>query len=168
MSRIPRAVRLVGLVLALAAPCAAQAQIEYEQSRYNPAAYYRYVEPGDVPIVVNVWGSVRNPGLYEVPREMKMRGIISLAGGPFSGDIRSREGQEITIELSRTVGGERQVIYRTTVEDQVFVPEVDLEIQDGDVLVVERRLSERFVWRDVFPVISAAGSVIGIILALTR
>src|SRR5690554_7804228 len=42
----------------------ARAQVtDLDRSRYSPAAYYNYSEPGDVTILVSVWGTVRNPGL---------------------------------------------------------------------------------------------------------
>lgn len=98
------------LVLAMLAfaQSAAQAQINQRgRSRYRSAAYYSYAEPDEVTIEVPVWGSVRNPGLYEIPTGTRLSELFSLAGGrlpAYSASVRIRRSR-CALRVSRGAGG---------------------------------------------------------------
>ncbi|NND72023.1 MAG: hypothetical protein HKN43_10630 [Rhodothermales bacterium] len=136
----------------------AEAQLtDLTRSRFSPAAYYNYAETGDVTIMVNVWGTVRNPGLYEIPRGTKLSTLFSLAGGP---DIRERpKRNKRTIVASLTRGETGQLVVETVMNDNVTVLAGDPELQPGDVLTVESTIRQSFSWRDVFPIVAAVASV---------
>lgn len=161
---------VVGIALTLfLGPGPARAQVsELERSRYGEAAYYNYAEEADVTVLVNVWGAVRNPGLYEVPRGMRLSRLLSITGGPLAGERRRSSMQELTLRLSRaTEGGDvRAVVFEETMRDQVFVFEEDPTLQDGDVLTAERYMRDRFTWRDLIPIVGAAASVASTILSI--
>ena len=53
-------------------------------------------------------------------------------------------------------------------EDGVYIPEENPTLQSGDILVVETFTKPNVTWRDIFPIVSATGTVISIVLALTR
>ncbi len=157
------------LAIVFSAPEAlAQATNELERSRYSPAAYYNYSEPGDVTILVNVWGTVRNPGLYEVPRGTTLSTLFSVAGGPSIAQRRRRESRTIEVRLVRNEGGGRHPIFHSVMENEVVVAEDDPVLQEGDVLTVETVTRQGVSWRDLFPVIGAAASMALIVERLTR
>ena len=45
-------------------------------------AFYNYAQKNKVNIEVNIWGYVKNPGKYLVPKGVTVQGLISYAGGP--------------------------------------------------------------------------------------
>lgn len=138
----------------------AQRLSELDRSRYSPAAYYNFSEPGDVTILVNVWGSVRNPGLYEIPQGTRMNTLLSIAGGPdLVTSLTARNKRFITLRLLRNQGGEHRPVIENTVEDEVVVTSQDPVLEAGDVLILETRLKEKFSLRDVFPVVAAIGTI---------
>lgn len=60
------------------------ATVVFAQEGIQGAAQF-YVYPGDVgelQIKVQIWGQVRMPGMYQVPKSMDVVGLMSLAGGP--------------------------------------------------------------------------------------
>lgn len=139
----------------------AQAQInELEQSRYNRASFYSYSEPGDVTIRVSAWGSVRNPGLYEIPRETSLTELFSLAGGPSSiGQRGWREDQTLIVRLTRRQeNGERTVVYEKRMEEEIATLDENIAIQNGDILTAETIVDRRLTWWDAFTVIGAAST----------
>lgn len=143
----------------MAGPAQAQVVSDLERSRYGQAAYYNYAEPGDVTLLVNVWGTVRNPGLYEIPQRTRLSTLLSVAGGPIVGQRSRREDRAIQIRLYREEAGGRQVVFDTTMENELFATNADPELRAGDILVVETLVRQRLSWRDVFPIVGAAASV---------
>jgi len=131
--------------------------IDLERSRYSPAAYYNYGEQGDITVIVNVWGTVRNPGLYEVTKGTTLSTLFSLAGGPLVTARPKSTTRRVTLKLTRGVAQEKVLDF--TMENQVLALETDPILETGDVLTVETVERRGFSWRDVFPVVAAVASV---------
>ncbi len=139
-------------------PDRADAQVvDLIRSRYSPAAYYNYTEQGDVTILVSVWGTVRNPGLYEVPQGTTLSVLFSLAGGPQASPRQSKNKRWINARLVR--GRTQDVVFETTMENAILSLDDDPEILAGDLLTVETVERAGLSWRDVFPVVAAVASV---------
>lgn len=154
-----------------AATGVAQAQIdEIDQAGSGQAAYYNYASPTDVTIVVNVWGRVQHPGVYEVPRDMSLSRLFSLAGGPVIGARRTGRDQLLTVRLSRQQPetATREIVFETTMEDEVLTFEEDPILQDGDVLLAQTYDRELFTWRDVLSVLSGVGTTLLLIERVFR
>lgn len=126
------------------------------QSAANYAAFYSYSEPGDLTIRVSAWGAVRFPGLYEIPRGTSLQSLFSLSGGPQLGVRERRSKRNMTIELFRNVEGERQLIFRQEMENDITGIESNPMLFDGDVLSVQSVTRRTFSVRDIFPILSAA------------
>jgi protein involved in polysaccharide export with SLBB domain len=139
----------------------AQSTTDFERSRYSPAAFYNYAQPGDVTIVVNVWGTVRNPGLYQVTQGTRLSRLISLSGGPNLTPGRRREKRTISLNLIR---GDAPIL-QETMEEQVTTTKQDPVLADGDVLTIEMTTQQRFGWRDIIPIVNTAALIA---LALER
>ncbi len=146
-------------LLLLAGAARAQTRPELERSLYSPASYYNYAEPGDITMLVNVWGTVRNPGLYEVSQGTRLSTLFSVAGGPAISERLRRNSRTITVRLARLQGGRRQVVFRETMEDEIFASEDDPVLEDGDVLTVETIARQRFAWRDAVTIVNAVALV---------
>lgn len=138
-----------------------------ERSRYSPAAYYNYTEGDEVGILVNVWGSVRNPGLYEVPQGTRLNELFSLAGGPATGVQRFSRDQTLTVRLTRPQpDGGHTVVFETTMEDEVRLFSENPVLRENDVFTVERYVNPTFIWKDLFPIIGAASSVVTTLIVI--
>jgi hypothetical protein len=76
---------VVGLmitVLCAALPLHAQMDRSSDQKLGGgEAANFRFAEPGELTIIVNIVGSVHTPGRYEISRTIDLMDLISLAGG---------------------------------------------------------------------------------------
>jgi len=133
---------------------------ELDRSRLNTAAYYNYTEQGDVTMQVHVWGSVRYPGLYEIPRNSTLTELISLSGGPLFGERASRSTRNLDLRLHRYEGVERQIIFQTRMKNEIVVRDEDPILLDGDVITMEAVFRQGFRWRDLFPIVSMVGTIV--------
>ena len=149
MKRIP----LFLLVAFLAHESFAQVLDEFDRSRSSVAAFFNYSEPGDVTMTVNVWGNVRYPGVYEVPTDTRLNRLFALAGGP---DVQERSARERKTLTYRLVRGSQVIAFQTMEESLESLIE-DVSLQDGDVLMVDVEIQQRFSWRDFIPVVNAIG-----------
>ena len=148
------------LVAASLLPCFATAQpVDLIRSRYAPAAAYNYAESGDVTIIVNVWGTVRYPGLYEVPVGTTVSTLFSLAGGPQVTVRRKSVKRQVSARLTRGESADQAMVLDAFMENDVLALGEDPVLQDGDVLTVNTVERQRISWRDLFPVIAAVASV---------
>ena len=48
----------------------------------SAASYYYISKPCELTMQVNIWGSIRNPGRYEIPSSTDLVQLVSFAGGP--------------------------------------------------------------------------------------
>jgi hypothetical protein len=140
---------------------------ELDRSRLNTAAFYSYSEPGDVTIRVHVWGAVRFPGLYEIPRGTKLSELVSLSGGPTIGERSKRSTRSVDLKLHRNNGAARVVIFQTMMENEIVVRSEDPVLQADDVLSYEAVLKQGFQWRDIFPLVSMVGTIVLILDRVT-
>jgi len=138
----------------------AQSVGEEQQSRYGRASFYRYAQPDDITIHVNVWGAVSNSGIYEIPKDARLNTLLSAAGGPSLGVRERADEQTITITLVRKTEDGPQVVYKQVMEDEIEVTEENPALQNGDVLTVESYVVQGVNWRDVIGIGSSLASLI--------
>ncbi len=130
-----------------------------DRSRLSTAAFYSYSEPGDVTIRVHVWGAVRFPGLYEIPRDTRLSELISLSGGPQFAERSKHSARTVIFKLHRSQGMIRSVVFNTVMENEIVVTDEDPVLQSDDVLSIEAIVKQGFRWRDVFPVVSMVATL---------
>jgi len=156
------------LILGVITVPAAGQVIEQDRSRLNQAAYFVYTEPGDIAIRVHVWGMIKYPGLYEVPRGTNLNELISLAGGPQLGERlrRSRKTLEVTLFKDSRQGMEphTSIVLSNKLAD---IPQ-SVILEEGDMLTFDLEVRQRLRWRDMFPVVSMVGTLILIIDRLSN
>jgi hypothetical protein len=131
--------------------------IDLERSRYSPAAYYNYGEPGDITVMASVWGTVRFPGLYEVTKGTTLGTLFSLAGGPQINARERTDDRNVSIRLTRGVA--QETVLEVQMENQVLSLKNDPVLETGDVLTVDTVERRGFSWRDVFPIVAAVASI---------
>lgn len=128
---------------------------------------YRYAQPGQAVITVNMWGAIRQPGLYEVAAETDLYRILSLAGGPVFLAEDTREDRRVLLEVVRTVGSERSVVFMAPLDDLARPGAASPPVlQTGDVITVRTRVRPRFTWRDTLAVVGTAGSLVVVVLSV--
>ena len=154
---------LLFILLVIMAGDAIAQVVDLDRSRLSQAAYYNYSEEGDITIKVHVWGAVRFPGLYEIPRGSKLSELVSLAGGPQFAERTRRATRTVNIQLHRPDGLEKPVIYNIEMENQIVVDGEDPTVEDGDILSFKSVVTQGFRWRDLFPVVSMLGTIVLII-----
>lgn len=140
---------LIGVfVLPLGAQVPTGAGLGVDPLRSNVGAYYYMARPGDLTVLVSVWGDVRNPGQYEIPAGTDLVQLLSYAGGPLeTADlgkvrlIRRRDGDQAP-------GSVLVVNVLALVSDPTRTP----RLEPGDVIVIERRAGVRFT-QEVLPIL---------------
>ena len=147
------------LVFIFVIPASAQSLTTSDFEARNAASFYRYADPADVTVLVHVWGTVRNPGLYEVPRDTPLSHLLSLSGGPIVAQRRTREDRTIYIRVFRQEDSRRSLILESEMENEVIAGEQDLILQDSDLVTIETVVQQRLSWRDIFPVVAAVGTI---------
>jgi hypothetical protein len=156
-----------GVMLSFVAVSVAQ-NSDLNRSVLNTAAYYNYSDPGDVTIQVHVWGAMRYPGFYEIPRDTKLSELVSLAGGPTVPERTRRSVRNVQFQLYRKNGLQREVILNIQMENEIVVSESDPVLQAGDVLAVQSVVKQTFGIRDLFPIISATFTLALLLERLTN
>lgn len=128
--------------------------------RQSAGGYYDYADPDGINIKVAVWGYVKYPGKYVVPKRSDIKDLISYAGGvddnAYLDDIR----------IYRVDGKEEQKLIRFDYEDLWWGEglKTDLDIsrlEAGDILIVPGR--NRLYWENYFTLIlSSLGFLISL------
>lgn len=138
----------------------AYAQIDqFERSQLNTAAFYNYSSSGDVTITMHVWGTVRFPGLYEIPRGTRLSEVISLAGGPQFPERNRRSNRTVKLQLHRNTGTNLEVKYEAEMANEIVFLETDPIVEQGDFLSFEAVVRRGISWRDIFPIVSMVGTL---------
>jgi len=171
MNRLIRSLRLA--VIALAVFVASNADAQTNQSGLvsatpgGTAANYYFAKPGDITILVEVWGSVDRPGRYEIASTINLVNLLSLAGGP------SEEARIDNIRITRLAKGtppDKRQVLTVDLEDLTNVKQDELLLQPGDIIFVDSLSWSSWTRRlnYVLPVLSLTLSVIQLYLLLTR
>jgi hypothetical protein len=153
------------LLLLLAFGSEAQAQLVDQTNR---AAVYRYAEPGEPTMQVRVWGAVRAPGLYLVPRQTDIIGLLALAGGPTQFADTPNIERTVTIQLAREGPEGRDVLFDLPMPQLMRTTGSLPELRDGDVLSVDVESRQRFGWRDGLQIFTSVGTVAVVVLNIIR
>ncbi len=133
----------------------------------NRASQYQLGEKDQILMNVNVWGVVKYPGQYLVPRNTDLVTLISFAGGPIEGadlsTVKIVRGGEL---LSSTNGHTGKVsVLAANVKDKLKTGELGKipVLNAGDTVIIPEsaghKLQRFFGFNSLFTVITAAASV---------
>ena len=138
----------------LSANCAI-AQTEGGIGTYRPftssASFYYLSKPGEVTMLINIWGAVRNPGRYEVPTSTNLVHLLSYAGGP----TPDAELDEVRVTRSFSKDGvfTKSEIF-VNLEDLAKTDESQLVLYAGDTIFLDQSR-----WDDIVTVITTAAII---------
>ena len=159
----------VGLAVMIFEGLSAQApSTVLDYSRASNAAYFNYTRTGDVSVIVNIWGTIRFPGRYELTRGSNLGDAISLAGGPSDTGERPDEFDRIiTVSLSRKGITGREVIFQSELS-QIVESNVNLPAMlDDDVLYINTVSSSKANFRNIYlPVMNLVATGLLIVLRI--
>ncbi|MDX1545708.1 MAG: SLBB domain-containing protein [Rhodothermales bacterium] len=165
MLRLLLALGLAGLV---AAPVAAQTLGDLRGAGSN-TAHYVFADPNDITLEVKVWGAVAHPGFYEVRQGLTLSTILSLAGGPQSTAQTTQTDRTFTIRLLRPrPDGGFDTVTETVMDNAVEVLREDPVLLQGDIVVAEETVRQRFGWRDGLALVSSLGTLTTIVLQIVQ
>ena len=124
---------LAALTLA-ALPASAQTVGRVEGRQATPGGYFVNARAGEPTTRVYVWGTVRNPGVYEVGPGFDVQAVLSLAGLPVQAE-REPGDPEVYVRVYRPgQGGEP--VYQAPLGAFVLAPDAHPALREGDVLTV--------------------------------
>lgn len=141
----------IGLALLVVDGISAQTPSVIDYSRASNAAYFNYTRTGDVSVVVNIWGTIRFPGRYELTRGSDLGDAVSLAGGPSDTGQRPDEFDRIiTVTLSRQGITGREVVFQSELS-QIVESKAELPVLlDDDVLYINTVSTSKTSFRNIY------------------
>jgi hypothetical protein len=144
---------IIGVALSTA-QTTQQGNVATTPSLVSPPSYYYASRPGELTILVNVWGFVEKPGRYEVPSTTDLIQLISLAGGP------KADGKIDNVRITRMVRRDGGLATKEFTVDLERLDRVDpskLTLYPGDVVFIDH--TSWLTLRDVFSVVATAAIV---------
>lgn len=157
LGRAGKPVMLITLSVFCAGTALAQGLGRVEETTSNIPSYFYYVLPGAPTVQVDVLGTVRAPGLYELTEGTDVGQLLALSGGPVLMVRQRASSREVTIKLFRPAANGGAPIYEAVFEQAVGDPETSPVLRDGDVLTVEVTERARFTWRDISSIVGTIG-----------
>lgn len=144
---------LLGLTLGLCITGPVFGQVIDPTITSNPGSggYYKYTVPGDVPVIINIWGTIRFAGRYELQRGSTLGDAVSLAGGPAERGIEvGVRDRAITVTLSRQRIDRREIIFQSELSS-VLESESPLPVlADGDVVYINTLTEQQPSFQTLF------------------
>ena len=120
----------------------------------SAASYYYISKPGELTMQVNIWGSVKNPGRYEVGSSTDLIQLISFAGGP-NPDAKLDE-----VQVSRFLRRSGTMViekYTVNLDNLATSDSTKLILYPGDTIFLDR--SGWTTFRDVLTVVTTAAII---------
>lgn len=110
---------------------------------------------------MSLWGTVPQPGIYEIPDSTDLDKLLTMAGGaPLEPRQAGRDDPEVIIRLYRGEAGERTLVLDTRLERMLSGNVTYPLLRDDDIIVVETiRPRDRFSWRDGLSLVTTLGTL---------
>jgi hypothetical protein len=166
---------LVILILISFLPC--MAQDATVSGSMNSAAQYHLGKKDEVMMNVNIWGYVKKPGQYVVPRNTDLVSLISFAGGPVEGasmnNVRIvRAGQLLLASIDdKNYTGQQSAVPILEVQLKNYLKAGEVGkiplIQAGDTVIIPQTTGNKVKnvlgFQGLFGVLMATASLILIV-----
>jgi hypothetical protein len=131
-------------------------------------SYFNYSDKNKVNIEVNIWGYVRNPGKYLIPKGCTVQDLISFAGGPMLEsnleDIRLLRPKNDSLGINEdkvTKLNYNDLLWSENVNTKKLINPV---LESGDILIFPG--SPKYFFRDNVTLIASLASVLVSVLLL--
>lgn len=157
--------RFALLALALSLGSGAFAQ---NLSGVSGVAVYRYADPGEPTKEIQLWGAVRNPGIYQVEREADLLTLLTLAGGPAVATEDERTSRKTSVRVVRQPASARTVVLDASLDELTTEARPLPPLEDGDLVTLTSEVRQRFTWRDALSITSSAASLAVLILRIVE
>lgn len=136
----------------------AQVPSDFEANRLSPMAYYVWGDATDTKVHVQVWGTVRNAGLYEIVEGTSLSTVLTLAN-PVLAPRQRRMKRTLIIQVVRPRNGTPEVILEQEMVNAIPALAQDVVLQEGDYITVDTITTRGLSWRDGLTILSAATGV---------
>ena len=152
----------VPLFVTILGPFKSLSQIQTTPSGFAPtlptasaASYYYIAKPGELTMLVNIWGYVQKPGRYEVPSSTDLVQLVSYAGGP--AEYADMEEVELTrsVRIDKRISKKKYVLDLANLET---ISDDDLKLYPGDTIFIDS--TGWVATRDVLVAITAVALVV--------
>jgi hypothetical protein len=159
---------LAAAALGLTAPGAAAQPggAAFQPAPFQGVAIYRYAEPGQPVIEVDLLGTVRQTGRYFVVPTTTLLDLLALAGGPSSAAETDQVVREVIVGVSRVSGGTRSLVFEASFDAITAGESVPPPLQEDDIVTVTTTVSQRFDWLDGLSVAAGVASLTFLILRI--
>jgi len=120
----------------------------------SAASFYYISKPGELTMQINIWGSIHNPGRYEVPSSTDLIQLVSYAGGPNS------DAQLDHVRVTRFKKKDGKIDkeqYFLNLEDLYNIDQSKLVLYPGDTIFIDH--SSWATFRDVLTVVTTAAII---------
>ena len=137
----------------------ASAQNVIDQTRLAPMsqmgteANYYYANPGDLTILVSIWGFVQRPGVYEISNTIDLIRLISLAGGPQS-YAKLKKVRIIRVYNQEKKEQEYRREFIINLSELTKLTPEDIKLYPGDTIIVDHT-----TWYTVKDVLTSLATV---------
>lgn len=131
----------------------AQTNLTTGLSTAQAGAFYYIAKPGEVTMLVNVWGFVEKPGRYEIPISTDLMELLSFAGGPMQ--YAKLDEVKITRLADSTGAGRSDIFVDLTNSKEMTANK--LTLRAGDTIFLDH--TSWVTFRDVFTVVTTAALV---------
>lgn len=121
--------------------------------------YFTFARPGEATIRILVVGA--GGGIYEVGQNIRMDEFLALLGGaPSFATQNPGTKTNVDIQLFRTEGGQRTLLYEQDLEQMILEPAAYPTLQHQDLFVINTVTRSRFGWRDGLSVVTGVSSLV--------
>jgi hypothetical protein len=142
----------------------AQGQVfgRVEETESSVNYYYYHARPGEATVQVSVWGTIPQPGIYEVPDTTSLDKLMTMAGGaPLEARREGRDAPTITVQVYRPGPDGRRQIFEAQLTDLLNGNPQYPDFRDNDIVVVETVTPKSpFTWRDALSLTSTLGTLV--------
>ena len=126
-----------------------------------------FSRPGQATMLVNVWGSAGQPGLWRVEKNVDLIDFLSVVGVPGIGLEEPGTRSTAYATIYRTVNGERREVFRQKIERLLQDGARYPTLADNDVLAIEIKRRRTIGLQVVSTIIGTASSITLLVLQLT-
>ena len=115
-----------------------------------------------------MWGTVSQPGIWKVEREIDFLELLTAAQVPGFGSTDASRKERTTVTVFRQTGGQRRAIYEAEAKEMLIAGGRYPTLQEGDLILVETSSKAAFNIQTVFSGIGAVASLALLFLRISR
>lgn len=163
-------VLLLSLLFTCLGPYSAVAQLPQSfpsSGEQSTTHINRFAPPGQPTILVNIWGTVGQPGLWRIQPDVDIIELLSVVGVPGLGRDEPDTRQKTIIAVYRMQDNKRREVYRQDLEKILQDGSAVPTVRNGDVLAVIQERRRGFGFSFFTSIVGAASSLTLLLLRLS-